>query len=99
MLRVQGWTGKIEDLIGEFEQVRGAKYQITWVDTKDAQEWEEQTRVKEDDWLEMQYSIKPLLAGGYGIADGVGKLDNDMFDFKPETPKETSERALRASNL
>ncbi len=97
-LRVQGWTGKIENLIGELEQARGVKYQVTWVDVKEAQELEEQARVQEDDWPEMQYSIKPLLASGYGVADGVGKLENDLFDFRPEAPKVTFKRAFDTPN-
>ncbi|KIW31733.1 uncharacterized protein PV07_03331 [Cladophialophora immunda] len=93
-LRVQGWTGKIEDLIRELEQVRGVKYEITWVDVSAAKELEEQARANEDDLSEMMYSIKPLLASGYGVADGVGKLDNGLFDFKPETPRETFTRVF-----
>jgi len=91
-LRVQGWTGKVEELIDELEKVRGKKYEITWVDKKEAEDLEEQARVNEEDWPEMMYSIKRLLASGYGVADGVGKLNNDLFDFKPETPKETFTR-------
>ncbi|EXJ71632.1 uncharacterized protein A1O5_05440 [Cladophialophora psammophila CBS 110553] len=97
-LRVQGWTGKIEELIAELEQARGVKYQITWVDVSEAKELEEQARVNEDDLSEMMYSIKPLLTSGYGVADGVGKLDNDLFDFKPETPRETFARVFKAEN-
>ncbi|OAL24910.1 hypothetical protein AYO20_10615 [Fonsecaea nubica] len=98
-LRVQGWTGKIEDLIGELEQVRGVKYRITWVDVSEAKELEEQARVDEDDLSEMMYSIKPLLASGYGVADGVGELDNELFDWKPETPRETFARVFRDGPL
>ncbi|KIW91421.1 uncharacterized protein Z519_08317 [Cladophialophora bantiana CBS 173.52] len=97
-LRVQGWTGKIEDLIAELEQTRGVKYQITWVDVSEAKELEEQARVNEDDFSEMMFSIKPLLASGYGVADGVGKLDNGLFDFKQETPRETFARIFKATN-
>ncbi|OAP60956.1 hypothetical protein AYL99_05958 [Fonsecaea erecta] len=95
-LRVQGWTGKIEDLIGELEQVRKVKYQVTWEDVSVATDLEEQARANEDDLSEMMYSIKTLLASGYGVADGVGKLDNRLFDFKPETPQETFTRVFKA---
>lgn len=91
-VRVQGWTGKIEDLITELEQARGAKYQITWVDVDEAKRLEEQARVNEEDWPEMMYSIKTLLASGHGVADGVGNLDAELITFKPETPRETFAR-------
>ncbi|KAJ9607944.1 hypothetical protein H2200_008023 [Cladophialophora chaetospira] len=96
-LRVQGWTGKIEALISELEQARGVKYQITWAAVSEAKELEEQARVREEDWPEMQYSIKTLLASGHGVADGVGKLDNDLFDLKPEAPGETFRRIFHAA--
>lgn len=93
-VRVQGWTGKIEALIGKLEQARGVKYEITWVPASEAKELEEQARKHEQDWPEMQYSIKTLLASGYGVADGVGELNNDLFDFQPETPQATFERVF-----
>jgi hypothetical protein len=95
-LRVQGWTGKLEDLIGELEKVRRVSYNITWADVNEAKKLEEQARVNEQDWPEMQYSIKTLLASGYGVADGVGELNNDLFDFTPETPRETFARVFHA---
>lgn len=95
-LRVQGWTGKLEDLIGELEAARGQKYRVTWADVAEAHEKEEQARVNGEDWPEMMYSIKTLLASGHGLADGVGKLDNGLFDFEPEQPRETFERVFNA---
>ena len=96
-LRVQGWTGKIETLIGELEKARGARYQVSWADAKEAKKLEEQARVNEEDWPEMMYSIKPLLASGCGVADGVGGLDNPLFDFQPEEPRKTFERVFNKS--
>jgi hypothetical protein len=41
----------------------------------------------------MMWSIRPLIGSGFGIADGDGaKLDNDLFDFLPETLEETFKR-------
>jgi len=94
-VRVQGWTGKIEELIEQLELARGAKYQVTWADVDEAREKEEEARTKGEDWPEMMYSIKTLLASGYGVADGVGALDNHLFAFKPETPRETYERVFK----
>lgn len=94
-LRVQGWTGKLEELIAALESARNVSYRISWVNVEEAREKEEQARIAGDDATEMAYSIKTLLASGYGVADGVGELDNHLFDFRPETPRETFERVFR----
>jgi hypothetical protein len=96
-LRVQGWTGKLEQLIEELEKARGSgqKYQISWLDVAEANQKEEQARTVGDDSSEMVYSIKTLLASGHGVADGVGPLDNHLFDFQPETPRQTFERMFK----
>ena len=43
---------------------------------------------------EMHWSIRTLPASGFGVADGVvnGQLDNDLFDFVPETQAEALNR-------
>lgn len=94
-LRVQGWTGKLEDLVAELERARDVKYRVSWVDVNEAKQKEEQARVKEHDAAEMMFSIKTLLASGYGVADGVGTLDNHLFGFQPETPRRTFERVFK----
>ncbi|KIV79332.1 hypothetical protein PV11_06898 [Exophiala sideris] len=93
-LRVQGWTGKLDDLIAELEIARVVKYAVTWVDVNEAKVKEEQARLKEDDLGEMMFSIKTLLASGHGVADGVGRLDNHLFDFQPEIPRQTFARVF-----
>lgn len=91
-LRVQSWTGKVEELVAALEEAQGVQYTINYVDPQKAAEKEEEARLKADDLGEMMYSIKPLLASGYGVADACGPLDNEKFDFQPEQPLETFRR-------
>jgi len=93
-LRVQGWTGKVSELIEALETARGKRYVVTYTDTKEAQTKQEEARFAKDDLHEMIFSIKGLLASGYGIADGAGALDNHLFDFKPEQPLQTFQRVF-----
>lgn len=96
-IRVQGWTGTLDELIGALEAARGHKYDVEYLEKGVAQTKEEEARVKGEDVEEMAYSIKTLLASGYGVADGVGELDNLMFDVKPEQPLDTFRRVFGVS--
>jgi hypothetical protein len=95
-LRVQGWTGKLGELITALETARDKKYQVSYVDISEARKKQEEARLAEDDLNEMIYDIKGLLASGYGVADGTGKLDNDLFHFTPEQPLQTFQRVFAA---
>lgn len=94
-IRVQGWTGKLEELIGALEEARGRKYTVTYEDVAVAKAKENEAREAGEDVQEMMFSIKPLLASGYGVADGTGKLDNDAFKFEPEHPVRTFRRLFQ----
>ena len=93
-LRVQGWTGKFQGLGNEYEKARGVRYQITYLNPDDAAEKQEQARSAGDEMMEMAYSVQPLLAGGLGLTDGVRgtTLDNDKFEFVPESTEATFAR-------
>lgn len=95
-LRVQGWTGKLSELIAALEVARGRKYHVTYIDIKEAQEKQEEARLIGDDLQEMMFSIKGLLTSGYGVADGAGALNNQLFTFKPEQPLQTFQRVFLA---
>jgi hypothetical protein len=88
---VQGWTGTLRELIKAYEEAKGVKYQIDFADPREAAAKQEEARLAGDDVMESVYSIKPLLAGGHGVADGAkgSKVDNGLFQFVPETPAET----------
>jgi hypothetical protein len=93
-LRVQGWTGTLDELIAILQDVRGHKYEVTYLDPKEAIDKQEEARLRGDDDSEMMYSIKTLLASGFGVADGAGELNNKQFDFKPEHPRATLRRVF-----
>jgi hypothetical protein len=63
------------------------------LDPAEAKEREEQARVEGDEEAEIMWSIRPLIASGFGVADGEGReLDNGLFDFRAETMEETFKR-------
>jgi hypothetical protein len=92
-LRVQGSTCTFQGLVDALGAARGVKYETQYLDPAEAKEKEEQARLAGDEEVEMQCSIRPLIASGFGVADGEGKgLDNALFDFRPETVEETFKR-------
>ncbi|KAF2172812.1 hypothetical protein M409DRAFT_16772 [Zasmidium cellare ATCC 36951] len=93
-IRAQGGSKPYGELVADLEEARGMKYSVEYRDRAEALKLQEQARQQGDEAGEMFWSIRTLPASGYGVADGVeeGKLDNDLFDFTPETQKETFER-------
>ena len=94
-LRVQGGSKPYEDLVADLEAARGgAAYKIDYRDPSEAEKLGEEARQRGDEAGEMFWSIRTLPASGYGVADGVevGKVDNERFDFTPETQTETFQR-------
>jgi hypothetical protein len=93
-IRVQGWKGPLQDLIAALEDARGRKYNVSYPDPAEAASKQEEARIAGDDRTEMMYSIKVLLASGFGVADGTGSLDNASFDVQPEYPVDTFRRVF-----
>ena len=93
-IRVQGWTGRLDQLIAALQEARGKEYTFEYVGTEVARAKQEEARINGDDLQEMMYSIKSLLASGFGVADGVGDLDNCAFDIQPEQPEQTFRRVF-----
>jgi hypothetical protein len=92
-LRVQGSTCAFQGLVDALGAARGVKYETQYLDPEEAKKKEEQARLAGDEGAEMQWSIRPLIASGFGVADGEGKeLDNALFDFTPESVDETFKR-------
>lgn len=58
---------------------------------------EEQAKLEGDEIGEMMWFISSLIASGFRAADGVlgSKLDNEQFDFTPETMEETFDRLYK----
>lgn len=96
-IRVGGSSQPFSTLIETLSRVRGREYTVTYLDAAAAAAKQEEARVAGDEVGETVWSIKPLLAGGHGVADGRGEtLDNGLFDFVPETLEETFERIYAA---
>jgi hypothetical protein len=70
---------------------------VTYPDSAEAAENQERARLAGDKLGEMMWSLKPLVASGYGVVDGAGKLDNGLFDFRPKIAEETFQRAYASS--
>jgi hypothetical protein len=95
-IRVQGWTGTLAQLINALEKARDKEYKIKYVGTEAAHAKQEEARINVNDLQEMMYSIKSLLASGFGVADGVRGLDNSIFDIRPEQPEQTFNRVFNS---
>ena len=98
-IRVQGSAQPFSALVDALGKARGQAYTVTYLDPAGAAEKEEQARLAGDEELaEMMWSIRPLVASGYGVADGNGPLDNDLFGFRPETVDETFRRVYAGAS-
>ncbi len=83
-----------QEIVDALGSAKGIKYQVQYRDPAEAAENEEQARENGETSLEMQWSIRPLLASGYGVADGEtgSNLDNHLFDFEPDSMDATFKR-------
>jgi hypothetical protein len=97
-LRVCGSSQPFSALVEALSKASGREYKVTYLDPAGAAEKQEQARQAGDELGEIMWSIRPLVASGYGVADGNGKLDNDLFDFRPETMEETFQRVYAATS-
>jgi hypothetical protein len=99
-LRVAGSTGSWKNLIDTLGEVQGVTYTYTSLDPSEAAKEEEKARLAGDIGNELGWSAKPLATTGGALVgpleNGKVVLDNDKFNFVPETPKETFERMYPA---
>lgn len=94
-LRVQGSSSTFQALVNALSTARGVEYETQYLDPEEAKEKEELARLAGNEEEDMGWSIRPLIASGFRVADGHGEvkgLDNDRFDFTPETLEETFKR-------
>lgn len=91
-IRVCGSSQPFSALVDALSKARGRAYTVTYLDPAQATEKQDQARLAGDELAEMMWSIRPLVASGYGVADGTGELDNGLFDFRPETMEQTFQR-------
>ena len=100
-IRVQGDTLPFRELVAALGKARGRAYQVTYLDPAGAAEKADEARRAGDELGEMMWSIRPLVASGFGVADphpdGRG-LDNGLFGFRPETVEQTFRRVYAGSS-
>ncbi|KAJ6527151.1 hypothetical protein B0H19DRAFT_1275456 [Mycena capillaripes] len=89
-LRVAGETLTWAALMEALGEVQGVKYNVTYIDPREAAEKEEAARVAGDTEAEMLWAGKTVFATG--AAHFAGPLDNAQFSFTPENAKETLQR-------
>lgn len=96
-IRVQASKTTFQELVDALGAAKGVKYETRYLPVEEAVEIEKQARSDGDELGEVVWSIRPLVASGYGVADGVpgSKLDNELFDFTPETMEETLVRLFK----
>jgi hypothetical protein len=82
-----------KQLVDTLGEIQAATYTHHYLYPAEAHRKEKEAREAGDFGAEMGWSARPLAASGYSI---VGRpLDNDLFDFKPETVKETLQHLYR----
>ncbi|KAF8142750.1 hypothetical protein K438DRAFT_1634926 [Mycena galopus ATCC 62051] len=91
-LRVAGETLTWATLIETLGEVQGVKYNVTYLDLREAAEKEEAARVAGNTEAEMLWAGKMLFSTG--VAHLAGPLDNARFSFTPENAKETLQRLI-----
>ncbi|KAF8181970.1 hypothetical protein K438DRAFT_2168410 [Mycena galopus ATCC 62051] len=91
-LRVAGETLTWATLIETLGEVQGVKYNVTYLDPREAAEKEEAARIAGNTEAEMLWAGKMLFSTG--VAHLAGPLDNARFSFTPENAKETLQRLI-----
>jgi hypothetical protein len=89
-IRVVGESTTFQTLIDIIGDVEGIKYEATYLPVAEALAEQDKARKAEDEESEMFWSLRTL--GASGDATVPGPLDNDRFDFKPESARETFQR-------
>jgi hypothetical protein len=94
---VQATKTTFEQLVDALGAAKGVSYATHYLPVEEAIEKQQQAKKDGDELGEVMWSIRPLVASGYGVADGApgSTLDNGLFDFEPETMEETLARLLR----
>ena len=98
-IRITGCETTFQGIIEALNVAKGVKYKIYYRDPAEAAAKEEKARLDGDTLGEMMWSIRPLLASGFGVADGTpgSRLDNELFDFIPESIEATFARMIPES--
>ena len=84
-----------KQLIALLEEVQGVKYQVKFIDPKEAAKEQEKARKRGDEDAEIMWAGRTI--GPSGKVTVPGPLDNDKFGFTPETLRETMQRLLKGN--
>jgi hypothetical protein len=81
----QTWQ-QLMDILGD---IQGVKYDVKYLPDDAAIEKEKEAFLARDVDTQLAWSAKPLAASGLS---NLQPLDNDLFDFVAETPRQTFEK-------
>ncbi|KAJ6517979.1 hypothetical protein C8R47DRAFT_960115 [Mycena vitilis] len=94
-IRVRGdhvtWT----KLIALLEEIEGVKYDVKFIDPKEAAKKQEDARLRGDEEAEIMWAARTIVTAGRVTVPL--PLDNDKFGFKPATLKETLQGVLKGN--
>ncbi|KAJ7340631.1 hypothetical protein DFH08DRAFT_783107 [Mycena albidolilacea] len=94
-IRIRGDHLTWAQLVALLEEIQGVKYQVTYIDPKEAAKKQEEARLRGDEEGEILWAGKTL--GPSGKVAVPLPLDNDKFQFKAETLKETLLQVLKGN--
>jgi hypothetical protein len=94
-IRIRGDHLTWAQLVALLEEIQGVKYQVTYIDPQEAAKKQEEARLRGDEEGEILWAGKTI--GPSGKVAVPLPLDNDKFQFKPETLKETLQQVLKGN--
>lgn len=89
-IRVEGERTIFQSLVDSLGAAKSVTYETVYLPVADAAAKQEVARLDGNEENEMMWSIRPLIASGFGTAGST--LDNELFDFAPETIQATFQR-------
>ena len=89
-IRVCGDSLTWKELVDALGKAQGAEYTHEYLDPSEAKRNANEARRRGEELEEMMWSVKPLAASGFGRVPG--RVDNELFDFTPETALQTFQR-------
>ncbi|KAF8195205.1 hypothetical protein K438DRAFT_1906563 [Mycena galopus ATCC 62051] len=94
-IRIRGDHLTWAQLIALLEEVQGVKYKATFIDPQEAANKQEEARQRGDEEGELMWAGKTLGPAGRVVIPL--PLDNDKFDFKPESLRAILEQVLKGN--
>lgn len=89
-IRVVGESTTFQGLINALGEAEGVTYKSTYWPVEQALAEQEKARKEDDEERVLYWSLRTLGASGHAVIGG--PPDNHMFNFRPETVRETLHR-------